>query len=58
MGHHLNFSTKLPVTNSNDAPAERPILNLRGYKYYSYIMEENRDSYLKTDDSKVINMNV
>jgi len=28
----LKNSTKLPVTNSNDAPRERPILNLRGYK--------------------------
>ena len=27
----LNSSTKLPVTISNDAPMERPILNLHGY---------------------------
>ena len=28
----FDSSTKLPVTTSNDAPQERPILNLRGYK--------------------------
>ena len=28
------FSSKLPVTISNDAPLERPILNLHGYKKY------------------------
>jgi hypothetical protein len=28
----IDSSTKLPVTNSNDAPRERAILNLRGYK--------------------------
>jgi len=32
MVSHLNSSTKLPVTISNDAPMERPILNLHGYK--------------------------
>jgi hypothetical protein len=31
-GTPLNSSTKLPVTISNDAPLERPILNLHGYK--------------------------
>jgi linoleoyl-CoA desaturase len=31
-GTTFDSSTKLPVTNSNDAPAERPILNFRGYK--------------------------
>jgi hypothetical protein len=31
-GTPFDSSTKLPVTNSNDAPRERPILNLRGYK--------------------------
>jgi hypothetical protein len=31
-GTPFGSSTKLPVTNLNDAPRERPILNLRGYK--------------------------
>jgi hypothetical protein len=31
-GTPFDSSTKLPVTTSNDAPVERPILNLRGYK--------------------------
>ena len=31
-GTPFDSSTKLSVTNSNDAPQERPILNLRGYK--------------------------
>jgi serine/threonine protein kinase len=31
-GTPFNSSTKLPVTISNDAPLERPILNLHGYK--------------------------
>jgi hypothetical protein len=31
MVSHLNSSTKLPVTISNDAPLERHILNLHGY---------------------------
>ena len=31
-GTPFDSSTKLQVTTSNDAPAERPILNLRGYK--------------------------
>ena len=44
-GTPFDSSTKLPVTNSNDAPAERPILNLRGYK----------DIYKKSD-CKLINL--
>jgi hypothetical protein len=31
-GTPFDSSTKLQVTTSNDAPVERPILNLRGYK--------------------------
>lgn len=34
----LKNSTKLPVTTSNDAPVERPILNLCWYKYKIFII--------------------
>jgi hypothetical protein len=34
-GTPLNSSTKLPVTILNDAPLERPNINLHGYKRIS-----------------------
>ena len=42
-GTPLNSSTKLPVTISNDAPMERPILNLHGYKGGADDEDENKD---------------
>ena len=42
-GRPFNSSTKLPVTISNDAPMERPILNLRGYKTLSQICVSNKE---------------
>jgi len=46
-GTPFDSLSKLPVTNSNDAPRERPILNLRGYKTnnVSYLCEDTTIKY-------------
>ena len=56
MVSHLNSSTKLPVTTSNDAPHERPILNLRGYKDKS-IQQTNIFDLTKSFMSQNIELN-
>jgi hypothetical protein len=43
----LNSSTKLPVTISNHAPMERPILNLHGYKNMKF---QNIILYIGSND--------
>ena len=51
-GTPFNSSTKLPVTISNDAPIERPILNVHGYKnnnkhYGFYLWLVKNTKYIK-----------
>jgi hypothetical protein len=47
-GTPFDSSTKLPVTTSNDAPVERPILNLRGYKFVEItVIDEKEEEYSK-----------
>ena len=55
----LNSSTKLPVTISNDAPMERPILNLHGYNtiptdLLSLVLEY--DGRIKYKNGKYVNI--